>query len=482
MQVRQVRPPSLASQSREWRKLLAIRYPHMCRQREPQAGRAFEFSTTAPLLALRPSRGHWLPNMHHFATPLRPAQQTGASLRASQYKRKRVHYSPDHHDQLDDNLDQPDAHPAPLHDPWATEQRHFAGLSSNDAFQIPAPPFPHAAPRPSRANFTAARIQQELAGQSPPIFVPEAASSAQPVGGPNSDTSALRTKHLNVLSTVMHRCLLEGDYHRAARAWGMILRTKAHGRPIEPRQNGLWGLGAELLLRRKDEQNSQTVDGDAYSDQGFELAKHYYGRLILQYPIRIFQPNAINATTFYPPFFSVWIMQVLEKSKRARRNRRRAAGGASADDELMDEDTAMTSDEKHALEAEILADELKGAEEISEKLDELLRSPPYDKNAQLLILRGHVGLWISDLLLGKTAVQEQDDDWEEDSELIEPQNDDDAADKIQKCQRSREELNKATESFKQASQISNAPSQDVESIVKTQRMDIDKRLKNLGST
>ena len=420
--------------------------------------------------------------MHHFATPLRPAQQTGASLRASQYKRRRVHDSPDHHDQLDDDVDQTNVHPAPLHDPWASEQRHVAGLSSNDAFQIPAAPFPHAAPRRPRANFTAASIQQELAALSPAVFVSEAASTVQSPGGPSRDNLALKTKHLNVLSTIMHRCLLEGDYNRAARAWGMVLRTQAHGKPIEPRQNGLWGLGAELLMRRKDKQDSYIIDGDAYSDHGFELAKDYYKRLILQYPIRIFQPNAIDATTFYPPLFSVWIMQVLERSKRARRHPRRATEVALADDTIMDEDTLMTSDEKRAHEEYVQDEELSGAREISEKLDELVQSPPYDKNAQLLVLRGHIGLWISDLLLGKTAAQDQDDGWDYDTETIDLQGNEDVADKIQKCLNSREELNRAAECFRQASKVSNTPPQDIDSIVRAQELDIDKRLKDLRST
>ncbi|OAG04058.1 uncharacterized protein CC84DRAFT_1063954, partial [Paraphaeosphaeria sporulosa] len=183
------------------------------------------------------------------------------------------------------------------------------------------------------------------------------------------------------LSTIMHRCLLEGDYQRASRAWGMILRTEAHGTPIEPRYNGLWGLGAELLLRRRsgDEQDRPLSDEYQYSEDGFQLAKDYYERLILQYPVRNFQPHAIDATIFYPPLFSVWIMQVLERSRRERRR--------------LTDDEAATSEDRHKMQQE----ELAGAREICRRLEELVQSPPYDKNAQLLVLRGHAGLWVSDL-------------------------------------------------------------------------------------
>ncbi|KAF1980060.1 hypothetical protein BU23DRAFT_416330, partial [Bimuria novae-zelandiae CBS 107.79] len=320
--------------------------------------------------------------MHHFATPLRPSQHTSLSLRASQYKRKRVDDSADDHDGLDDDANSgfhSDSQSAPLN------------LASTDAFQIPASPFPHVSPRVSRGPYyTAANVQQELAGLSPALFAPDTASKHQPVASQH-DASALRTKHLHVLNTVMHRCLLEGDYDRASRAWGMILRTQAHGKSIEPRHNGLWGLGAELLLRRKENQenqNSQADDEDVFSDEGFQLARDYYERLILQYPFRVFQPHTVNATTFYPPLFSVWIMQVLERSRRMRR-------------------------------PDIQREELTGAREICQRLDELVQSPPFDKNTQLLILRGHVGYWISDILVGRTATQEQDDDADYGSDGIE---------------------------------------------------------------
>lgn len=409
--------------------------------------------------------------MHHFATPLRPAQQTSSSLRASQYKRKRASDNADHDgDQLDDDANNLD-HPTPLYDLWASEQRRVAGLASDDAFQIPAPPFPHAAPKDSRANFTAARIQQELAGLRPAIFAPEAASKSQPLA-PKDHGQALKTKHLNVLSTLMHRCLLEGDYDRAARAWGMILRTKAHGKSIEPRQNGLWGLGAELLMRRKDPNDSSVIDGDVYSDQGFQLARDYYELLILQYPNRIYQPDAIDATTFYPPLFSVWIMQVLQKSRRTRLNYANST----------DEENVMTSEERRALEADIQGEELHGAREIRERLNDLLQSPPYDKNAQLLRLRGHVGLWISDLLLGKLPTQEDDDDSDHDSENVEMQDDADVGEKVKQLRQSEQEVREAGEYFERAFKLSKEPSQDVTSSLDRQRRDIKNRLRELNST
>lgn len=41
--------------------------------------------------------------------------------------------------------------------------------------------------------------------------------------------------------------------------------------------------------------------------------------------------------------------------------------------------------------------------EIAERLDDLVKSPPFDKQTSLLYLRGQIALWISDLIIGNTA-------------------------------------------------------------------------------
>jgi hypothetical protein len=65
-----------------------------------------------------------------------------------------------------------------------------------------------------------------------------------------------------------------------------------------------------------------------------------------------------------------------------------------------------------AREDAIQVEELARATEIAERLDQLISSPPFDKQASLLHLRGHVSLWVSALLLGKAT---DDDDWDMDA-------------------------------------------------------------------
>ncbi|KAF2437923.1 hypothetical protein P171DRAFT_491773 [Karstenula rhodostoma CBS 690.94] len=422
--------------------------------------------------------------MHHFATPLRPAQQTNLS-------RNRNHDGASPQDKSpDDATDhpQPDVQSAPLYNRWEREQRRVAGLSADDAFPVPAPPFPHAPLREPRPKFTSARVQQELAGLSPALYA-HAASSKDGSVASKAVTPALRTSHLNVLTTVMHRCLLEGDYQRASRAWGMILRTQAHGTRIEPRYNGLWGLGAELLLRRKSgdaifgegEQDGPLSDDYLYSEEGFQLAKDYYERLILQYPVRNFQPHAIDATTFYPPLFSVWIMQVLERSRRTRRQLKRAVRRSFDASMALDADDTTTPEGKRTQEARIQHEELAGAREICRRLEELVQSPPYDKSAQLLVLRGHVGLWVSDLLLGKTVTLEPDDESDYGSDSDEQDVEVDPTEMSTKRAEGVQQVKEAKTFFEQAIKLEKEASDSSAFNLEKELRDITKRLAELGN-
>lgn len=263
----------------------------------------------------------------------------------------------------------------------------------------------------------------------------------------------------------------------------MIMRTQAHGMSIEPRYNGLWGLGAELLLHRKssnsifwgNEQAAPSNDEYPYTEEGFQLAKDYYERLILQYPVRIYQPNAIDATTFYPPLFSVWIMQVLERSRRTRRSLRREYRDHHSDADMsVDGHSGMNSSVRRTRIAEIQHEELAGAREICRRIQELVQSPPYDKNMQLLVLRGHVGLWLSDLLLDKTVTHElddqSDDDADDESDLEEES---DFAEKSRKRSESLQEAQQAKLSFEAASRIAHETSNGL-------MIDFDKEIRNIN--
>ncbi|ORY09520.1 hypothetical protein BCR34DRAFT_487176 [Clohesyomyces aquaticus] len=332
--------------------------------------------------------------MHHFAAHHEPAQQTTLSLRATQYrsrKRKR-----------DEDAEEPPISPhqdvpAPLANsntqsqtsltPQEADQLRVAGLLPGDAFETPPRPFPHAPARASRdGNFNYGKLQKELAGLRPPLYAANSKAKSNPISG-KSERLALRETHLGVLTTILHHCLLEGDYQRAGTAWGMILRTQIAGRRVDVRNHGRWGIGAEILLHRnapKDITQSKSVLGSAqvhsnepptykpfYTEEGFMLARDYYERIIVQYQNRKLHPNRVDELAFYPAMFSLWIYEVCQRSK-------------STQDAIKEK-------------------EVEEASKIKDRLDEKVTSPPFDKRGELLEIRGMIGLWLGDLLLGETS-------------------------------------------------------------------------------
>ncbi|KAF2201562.1 hypothetical protein GQ43DRAFT_371203 [Delitschia confertaspora ATCC 74209] len=335
--------------------------------------------------------------MQYFAAPLQAGQQTTPSLRASQYKRlrkrKRDEDNEEEEEPPNNYSDSPVLSPnTQLGSSFAgadASQHRVAGLLSEDELEVTAPPFPHAPARTRKDNFKYSELQQELAGLDPPLYAVHVQSKSQPLDR-QSEQPALRQTHLQILTTILHHCLLQGDYHRAGRAWGMMLRTQVAGRPIDLRSHSRWGIGAELLLHRNTHsRNTRTFQNetgnqpssygeDLFTPEGFEKARFYYERLIVQYPNRKQHPNSIDELTFYPAMFSLWIYEVCERSKHAQK--------------------------------EIRNVELQQAREISARLDQLITSPPFDKRAELLQLRGMLCLWEADLIEG--ATKKDYDSWD----------------------------------------------------------------------
>ncbi|KAF1830034.1 hypothetical protein BDW02DRAFT_642448 [Decorospora gaudefroyi] len=319
--------------------------------------------------------------MQYFTTQLRDEQQQTRSLRASHYTKARKFQKAHPHGTPPTDTE---VEVEPRHRPTDQSYSSFAapelaqlrvaGLLPELGEEPPPAPFPHApAPAPAPASVVAkdqhhgpANVQEEMAKPPSSLYAINATSKTDTLFG-HGVGDGQKKKQLNALSTVMHRCLLAGDYARAGRAWGIILRTQvAGGRPVDPRNHGRWGLGAEILLRRPQHPSEPTVS-DRFSIESFQHAREYYDRLLVQYPNRKLQPHAVDARTFYPPMFSLWIYEVCEKAKRAR------------PDESAEERTSAT--------------------EIAHRIDEIIASPPFDRQTTLLHLRANVALWIADLNL-----------------------------------------------------------------------------------
>lgn len=353
------------------------------------------------------------PSTSLFSLPL-PSWQQPETVRVSKYSRKRRTGSSEGEDWdlSDDNINSTDIEDGPFRSsslilsPEEAHQYRIAGLPFDQ--ELPAGNFPHAAAPTdvSRKSDTAAKaVVGKLASLDPPVFLPES-----PAHGRN-----LRLRHLAVLTAVLHRSLLQGDYLRAGRAWGLILREEFAGRSIDVRQGDRWGIGAEILLRqhgRSDSSNS------LFSRQGFDAAKHYYERLIIQFPYRkAFPDTSVSSLHFYPAMFGLWIYVVQEESNAARdvilEEDDRSVQDYMEEDAMSVSENSPGSSSRAARVAAVRAKELADAQEIATRMDEIMVSPPYSDSPELLRLRGMVSLWIGDLYVSSIPHTEEDSDIED---------------------------------------------------------------------
>lgn len=283
--------------------------------------------------------------------------------------------------------------------------------------------FPHRSQTASRS-----KVKEEIAHEL--TTLKPALSFAR---GPNYDIQTnlagdpgLRQRHLAAMTTTLQRCLLEGDYIRAGRAWGLLLRSEHGGHTMDLRTNNRWGIGAEILLRRDVELARKREDGRMsnlhetaildqarscwFSVDGFEKVKNYYERLVLQYPYRKTAPNAIGPLDFYPAMFGLWIYAVNEQHSSELGSIRKRADRTQQPERRVDEEAESESESdggsasdiemelRYAQERErVRKSTLQRAKEIASRLAELLISPPYTNSNILINLREMIDMWIEDL-------------------------------------------------------------------------------------
>ena len=196
----------------------------------------------------------------------------------------------------------------PVLTPHEAHQYRVAGLSPDQ--ELPGGDFPHAPIKDrDKKRKRDKRLARKLQQQWPPIYLP----------GSQTTETTLHIQHLGVLTTILHRSLLEGDFVRAGRAWGMLLHERFGKDPVDIRHGGRWGIGAEILFRQTTAgTNTSNKTSHIFTRPGFEAAKAYYERLIIQYPSRSARSSASSSLQFYPAMFSLWVYVVDYESKVAR--------------------------------------------------------------------------------------------------------------------------------------------------------------------
>ena len=298
--------------------------------------------------------------------------------------------------------------------------------------QLPEINSPHVSHRNSVGTFRPRSkeiVDNELAMLQPPLLTTTAhvlydRDQAGKVG--------LRKKVLALVTTMLHRSILQRNFTRAGRAWGMLLRAESFGHCVDLRLHCRWGLGAEILLRRTahsvhhDTENGVALGSNEafhcdqkpnswFSEEKFEKIKGYYERLALQYPSRKMSPDATGPLDFYNAMFGLWIYYVQERHLVKLTE-------FTMSPEDMDPIQSENSDESEGAlplsagmprlrrSKEVHTKTLQQAREIAISLDELLMSPPYSDCARLWRLRGMVALWIGNFEVSakvKSLVQEQ---------------------------------------------------------------------------
>ena len=268
-------------------------------------------------------------------------------------------------------------------------------------------------------------IADELATLKPPLLFAKGPSDT--TGIEISGNPGLRHRHLASVTAILQRSLLEGDYIRAGRAWGILLRAEDSGHTMDLRTNDRWGIGAEILVRQKREVGTaDRVASHWLGREGLEKAIAYYERLVLQYPYRKVASNATGPLDFYIAMFSLWIYSVNEQhsveladigkaGEEVHRNGRKLDDGsesdsASASASASDMGLQISRDRER-----IRKNALERVQEIAARLDELLASPPYIDNSRFWKLRGMVALWKSDLSVVDLASESGSDLDHEDS-------------------------------------------------------------------
>lgn len=261
--------------------------------------------------------------------------------------------------------------------------------------ELPSYPFPHAKrDGPSRYDYD---LRQQ---------VKSAHASPSERYGPIAIQS-LHHQHLAVMTTILHRSLLEEDFVRAGRALGMILRDEVGGRPVDVRAEGRWGIGAEILMRQDAQRQQRGGEQDCsyskephriwkkpvwFTRKGFEDAKKYYERLIVQYPFFKQNPNAISARDFYPAMFGLWIYVVHREARLESHGSKSVENGAR---QLQEESVSHVIGQSSRHQPTLK--ELSQAREIADRMDAVMSGPPYREDSDLIELRRMVRLWIHDL-------------------------------------------------------------------------------------
>ncbi|KAG7113346.1 hypothetical protein HYQ45_006911 [Verticillium longisporum] len=353
----------------------------------------------------------------------------------------------------------PDAIINPLsHTPGSLKQLLAAGLTEHDRLpSLQQPGFPH---RPYRDATRRQKPRRWKAPSTAPVadtdtdaedsraetdFETEAESGHESSLSKPQSYAAERAA-LQPLARSIAVFLARGDILAAKRAFGLLMRSRVSGKPVDIRRNHYWELGAEILMREPvSEENAAwapTDDSDMsrerrrkkqqhrYPISNVPQVKEYFQGLIRNYPHHLGARKAASALQFWPAQVSYEISQMHAQHTAALDDLRADAESwemdpdmdmynEEADDEFDSEDrdpfnpdgssrgrprgldALVDAREKRMRQArdEIRTKTLDGMRDLASRMDKILDSPPFSRSPELQRLRGIVSLYIADLLV-----------------------------------------------------------------------------------
>ncbi|MCJ1445728.1 MAG: hypothetical protein MMC23_006233 [Stictis urceolatum] len=323
----------------------------------------------------------------YFSLPFFPPQRQRSQILQSR-KRKRSDFVTGNDDDSETEAQTTVSDADASYPTHISQQYRVAGQPFTK--EVPQRDFPHRAASSSE-SLPFSDIAQELETLDRPIHLSAFWKSDLP-------QTSEKQRHVAVLTTIMHESLLRGDYLRAGRAFALLLRSEISGRQPDIRSGGMWGLGAELLLRRAihGDHLGDSRDGPSYSrcysERGFDDARKYFERLILDFPCTRLRPNAAD---FYPTLFSLWIGVIQEQQTQAFARLQNERVGDDSDDS--DDSSGISTGQGPQAERRIYKIVLDKAHEIRGRLEEVLRAPAYSQDSYLVNLKKSVSMWIISL-------------------------------------------------------------------------------------
>ncbi|TDZ27612.1 hypothetical protein CTRI78_v012228 [Colletotrichum trifolii] len=326
------------------------------------------------------------------------------------------------------------------HTPSTLRQLSLAGLSEQD--QPPSesqPRFPHSpwvvpsALSISRGAAVASDLAKALESESDDEHDLDDQSQHQ---RRKKDTSERRERYaserapLRSLVRAIYVFLDKGDVQSANRAFGILVRSHVHGKPVDIRRNNYWALGAEILMS----EGGTSIGGDhhnqvsePYPARNAAKVREYFQDLIQRFPYNFKYRNAVSAFDFWPTLLSYEIYQIHQS--HAACLRRLELDAEDWEDEIWQDDSLHSVDETMAdaihpragvplwqtgsrgrrlchERDQIRLQTLDSLRHIANRMDDLLEDRPYSTNPELLRLRGMVSLYMGDLLIPAESCNE----------------------------------------------------------------------------